>query len=59
MSRKTFLIIYMPVFVIFVISLIFPYQWFNIPIEYSTIIRIVMGAVMSGVAVRLALLYLR
>ena len=58
MSRSTFLIITTAMLVILAISLSFPYQRFNIPIEHSTIIRIILGAVVLGMGVRL-LLYAR
>jgi len=58
MSRSTFLIIYTAVLVILVISAFFPYQRFNIAIEYSTIIRIIIGVAVIGMGIRLAL-YIR
>jgi len=50
MSRRTFKIIYILVLVILLISVFFPYQRFNIAIEYSKIIRITIGAVVIGMA---------
>ena len=58
MSRRTFLTIHMVVLALLVISVFFPYQRFNIAIEYSTVIRIIMGAVVIGMGIRLAL-YIR
>jgi len=57
MSRSTFLIINTAVLVIFLISVFFPYQRFNIAIKYSKIIRITMGAVVIGMSVANYLLY--
>lgn len=54
MSLRTFLIIYMAVLALLIISIFFPYQRFNIAIKYSTIIRIILGAVAIGMGVRLA-----
>ena len=53
MSRRTFLTIHMVVLALLVISVFFPYQRFNIAIEYSTIIRIIMAVVVLGMGVRL------
>jgi len=55
--RRTFLIIHMVVLALLVISLVFPYQRFNIAIKYSTIIRIIMGAVLIAMAAAGYLLY--
>jgi len=55
MSQSTFRIINLLIVVIFVISVFFPYQRFNIAIEYSTIIKIIIGAVAIAVGVRLLL----
>ena len=57
MSQSTFRIIFIVVMVIAVISVFFPYQRFNIAINYSKIIRIIMGAVVIGMSVANYLLY--
>jgi hypothetical protein len=53
MSQSTFRIINIVVVVLLVISMFFPYQRFNIAIEHSTIIKIIIGAVAIAVGVRL------
>jgi hypothetical protein len=53
-SNKAIRNILVCVALLLLISFIFPYDRFNIPILHSTIIRIVMGAVAIGVGVRLA-----
>jgi len=57
MSENTFRIIIMVVAAITVISLFFPYQRFNIADKYARIFRIIVGAVMLGLAVAGFLLY--
>lgn len=51
MSHRTVFVIYTMVMIIFVISLFFPYQRFNIAIEYSTIIVRITGIVAIGMSV--------
>ena len=58
MSLRTFVIIYVAVVFILVISIFFPYERFNIAIKYSTIITIILGVVAIGMGIRLAL-YIR
>lgn len=48
MSYKTWYIIFAALLVMMVISIWFPYQRFNIPIEHSTIIRIILGVAVLG-----------
>lgn len=55
MSDRAVRIIIVCVAILLIISLVFPYERFNIAIKYSTIIRIIMGAVAIGMGVRLAL----
>ena len=50
MSHSTFFIIFIAMLVMMIISIFFPYQRFNIDIKYSTIIRIIMGAVVIGMS---------
>ena len=50
MSQSTFRIIMIAVFIMMFISVFFPYRRFNIDIKYSTIIRIIMGAVVIGMS---------
>jgi uncharacterized membrane protein YczE len=57
MSENTFHIISIAVMVIVAISLFFPYQRFNIADKYVRIIRIILGAVLIGIAVATYLLY--
>ena len=57
MSDRTIRIIGVGVAIMLVISILFPYERFNIDIKYSTIIRIIVGAVTIGVGVRLLVLY--
>ncbi len=54
MSVKTIRIVIVCLAIMLVISILFPYERFNIDIKYSTIIRIIVGAVAIGVGVRLA-----
>jgi len=53
-SVKTIRIVIVCLAIMLVISILFPYERFNIDIKYSTIIRIIVGAVAIGVGVRLA-----
>jgi hypothetical protein len=53
-SDRAVRIIIVCVAILLIISLIFPYERFNIAIKYSTIIKIIMGAVAIGVGIRLA-----
>ena len=58
MSYRTYRIIAVLVAVLLIISVLFPYDRFNIAIEHSTVIRTGIGAVAIGVGVR-GLLYSR
>lgn len=51
MSHRTFFVIYMIAMIIFVISVFFPYQRFNIAIEYYIIIVRITGIVAIGMSV--------
>jgi len=53
-SVKTIRIVIVCLAIMLVISILFPYERFNVDIKYSTIIRIIVGAVAIGVGVRLA-----
>ncbi|MCK4354113.1 MAG: hypothetical protein KAW83_02555 [Dehalococcoidia bacterium] len=53
MSDTSLGIVNIVVVVLLVISMFFPYQRFDIAIEYSTIIRIIMAVVVLGMGVRL------
>lgn len=57
MPENTFRIIIIVVAAITVISLFFPYQRFNIADKYVRIIRIVLGALLIGIAVISYFLY--
>lgn len=52
MSYKTFSIIFILVMVILIISVVFPYQRFNIADKYVKIIKIIVAIVVIGVTVR-------
>ena len=58
MSYRTFRIIFVCVALMLMISFFSPYERFNIAIEYSTIIRIIIGVAVIGMSIRLAL-YIR
>jgi hypothetical protein len=51
MSRKTCFIIFATVMTMFIVSLFFPYQRFDIPIEHSIIVVRITGIVALGVSV--------
>jgi len=51
MSHRIFFVIWATVAIIFVISLFFPYQRFNIAIEYSIIVVRITGIVAIGMSV--------
>jgi len=51
MSENTFQIIFMVIAAITLISIFFPYQRFNISDKYARIFRIIVAAVMLGLAV--------
>jgi len=53
-SVKTIRIVIVCLAIMLVISILFPYERFNIDIKYSTIIRIIVGAVAIGTGIRLA-----
>ncbi|GEM_PF-6919865 len=55
MSFKTFSIILLVVSFIFIISVLFPYQRFNIADKYAKIIKMIVAIVLLGMAVRLLL----
>ena len=57
MSENTFRIIFMVLAAMVVISSAFPYQRFSIADKYARIFRIIVGAVMLGLAVAGFLLY--
>lgn len=57
MSENTFQIIFMVLAAITLISMFFPYQRFNIADKYAGIFRIIVGAVMLGLAVAGFLFY--
>jgi hypothetical protein len=52
MPYKTFSIIFISVMVILIISVVFPYQRFNIADKYVKIIKIIVAIVVIGVAIR-------
>ena len=52
MSFKTFSIISISVMVILIISIVFPYQRFNIADKYVKIIKIIVAIVVIGVTIR-------
>lgn len=58
MPRSNFLIITLVMLIILLISMFVPYQRFNIDIKYATIIKLIIGAVVLGMGIRL-LLYSR
>ena len=57
MSHRTLLIVFWALAIISVVAGFFPDQRFNIPIEYSTIFRIVIGAVAIGTGAACIYLY--
>lgn len=52
MSFKTFSIIFISVMVILIISVVFPYQRFNIADKYVKFIKVIVAIVVIGVTVR-------
>ena len=58
MSDRTIRIIVVCLAIMLMISLIFPYERFNIAIKYATIIKISIGAVAIGTGIRLLLYYI-
>ena len=57
MSFKTFSIIFILVMVMLIISVVFPYQRFNVADKYVKIIKIIVAIVVIGLAVAGYLLY--
>jgi len=57
MSRRTFDIIWMGLAVMMLVSLWFPFQRFDVPIEHVTIIRIALGVGVIGTSVVRVFLY--
>jgi hypothetical protein len=57
MSLRVFRIIFVVVLGITLVASFFPYQRFNVPIEYSTVIRTILAGVVLGMGVKYAQMF--